>query len=231
MHSAHDYSADRRIYSSWPRRKATPERIEKMRQMTTARWKDKSYRERTSLAIKNGWTLESRRRMSEKTIKRMANPEWREFCSKRASKMILEGRLWSGTAKWYRYKKISGETILVQGTYELRTAKALDENGHVWARNTDRFFYRDIDGSEHHYTPDFKIFTGAEPVYLEVKGYFGPKDFVKMYDVSVQSSIKLYFLFKEDIVQLEKGKDVFTEERALLNVVSLYAERFADGIL
>ena len=59
--------------------------------------------------------------------------------------------------------------ISVDGTWELKTAKYLDKLNVVWERNLKRFPYKNLNGSESTYCPDFYVKDWNS--YIEVKGY------------------------------------------------------------
>ena len=92
---------------------------------------------------------------------------------KKISKSIVERyeKGWmpkSGRCKKIEYhSKIAGN-VLVDGTWELKTAIYLDENKINWIRNTKKFRYQ-YQNKFHNYTPDFYLKDTKE--YLEIKGY------------------------------------------------------------
>jgi hypothetical protein len=69
--------------------------------------------------------------------------------------------------KIHYHSNICGD-VLVDGNWELDTAKFLDRSNMNWERNKKRFAYLD-DGKQRHYTPDF--YLKDKDAYLEVKGY------------------------------------------------------------
>lgn len=85
-----------------------------------------------------------------------------------------------GKTKWYTYNNIR-----VQGTYELRCCIILDkikELGYIynWEYTKDRIPYIGIDGEEHSYLLDFKVYKSqSEFYYIEVKGFVKDVDFLK----------------------------------------------------
>lgn len=66
----------------------------------------------------------------------------------------------------------------LHGTWELKYAMYLDEQGINWYRNKERFEYL-YEGKLHYYTPDFYLPDSDE--YVEIKGYIRPggKDYAK----------------------------------------------------
>jgi hypothetical protein len=108
-----------------------------------------------------------------------------------------------GTTKWYNYKNIK-----VQGTYELRTCKILDnwkEKRKIkdWEYTNDRIEYRGLDKEKHNYLLDFKIFeNNGSFYYIETKGYEKPNDKLKWKAVKNNGN-KLEVWFNEDIKEKE----------------------------
>lgn len=108
-----------------------------------------------------------------------------------------------GTCKWYDYKDIR-----VQGTYELRTCSILDrwkENGKIkdWKYTNDRFDYVGVDGKNHTYLLDFKIFENDNSFYyLETKGWEKDNDKFKWESVK-EKGFRLEIWFEEDIIKNE----------------------------
>ncbi|MFW6233491.1 MAG: hypothetical protein ACOC3Z_02410 [Nanoarchaeota archaeon] len=108
-----------------------------------------------------------------------------------------------GTTKWYKYKDIK-----VQGTYELRTCKILDdwkEKNKIknWEYTNDRFEYIGLDNKKHNYLIDFKIFKNNDDFYyLEVKGWEKPNDKLKWDSVKKQG-YNLIIWFNKDIINEE----------------------------
>ena len=109
-----------------------------------------------------------------------------------------------GTTKWFNYKGTK-----VQGSYELRTCKILDEWKRIgkirnWEYTTDRIQYIGLDDKIHSYLLDFKVFLDDKFYYIEVKGYKKPNDELKWQAVK-NSGNTLVVWFGEDIAKLENG--------------------------
>lgn len=77
-----------------------------------------------------------------------------------------------GTSKWYQYKSIK-----VQGSFELRVCKILDNwkaNYLIrdWEYTNDRIQYIGPDNEVHNYLLDFKVINiNGSTYYIEVKGF------------------------------------------------------------
>jgi hypothetical protein len=130
-----------------------------------------------------------------------------EYWSKIQKKAYSNGHNYvaGGTCRWYDYKDIR-----VQGTYELRTCSILDrwkESGKIkdWKYTNDRFDYVGVDGKNHTYLLDFKIFENDNSFYyLETKGWEKDNDKLKWESVK-EKGFKLEIWFEEDIIKNELG--------------------------
>lgn len=132
------------------------------------------------------------------------NPKW---WSKIQKESYRKGNNYvaGGITKWYNYKDIK-----VQGTYELRTCKILDnwkEKRKIkdWEYTKDRIEYIGLDKEKHNYLLDFKIFenNNGSFYYIETKGYEKPNDKLKWKAVR-KKGYKLEIWFEKDIKKLEK---------------------------
>jgi hypothetical protein len=83
----------------------------------------------------------------------------------------------AGRCKKFIYESPVAGTVSLDGTWELKTAKWLDNNVVAWKRNTTRFPYTDANGKKRHYTPDFWVEDWNS--YIEVKGYETDLDRIK----------------------------------------------------
>lgn len=103
--------------------------------------------------------------------------------------------------KFYKiFNPYLGKEVSVQGTYELKYAKYLNENGIKWDRGkyVNLKYFLDINRT---YFPDFYLVDAN--IYIETKGYFFESDQLKMKAVISQNldkSIKI--LLKEDLKEL-----------------------------
>ncbi len=75
----------------------------------------------------------------------------------------------AGRCKKYKYISPTAGEVSVDGTWELAVAKWFDCNGYNWKRNTKRFSYINLKGTQSYYTPDFWV--DELQSYVEVKGY------------------------------------------------------------
>ena len=113
-----------------------------------------------------------------------------------------------GTTKWLNYKDIK-----VQGTYELRVCHILDkwkENNLIknWKYSKDRIDYIGIDGKQHTYIIDFKIFNNDGTFYyLETKGWIRENDEIKWKTVR-NKGYELVIWFIQDIKKTENDLNI-----------------------
>jgi hypothetical protein len=152
----------------------------------------------------------------------------RKFCSAKCSgeylgEHVLKGKIVSkitreklskightkngGCIKTKYYKLFSPyqkKTVSLQGTYELKYAKYLNENSINWIRSNKIFipYKRNDDDICRNYFPDF--YLPDTNTYVEIKGYFFPKDKEKMKLVQEQNiDKKISILFKNDLEKLK----------------------------
>jgi hypothetical protein len=109
-----------------------------------------------------------------------------------------------GKTKWHKYKDFK-----VQGTYELRTCKILDnwketEKIKDWEYTNDRILYLDENNIKRSYLLDFKVFTfNNEYYYIETKGWIQTRDMFKWSAVREQG-YKLEVWMEKDITKFEQ---------------------------
>ena len=112
----------------------------------------------------------------------------------------------SGYIKTKFYKMFStyqNKFVSLQGTYELKYAEHLNKNNINWVRSKEmNIQYMKDDGVCRNYFPDFYLPDTDE--YIEIKGYFFPKDQEKMKIVAEQNPTKkITILFSEDLINLK----------------------------
>jgi len=94
---------------------------------------------------------------------------------------------------------INGVEYSVRGTWELKTAKYLNEKGVLWER-LKYLSYVDTEGVKRTYVPDFYLPSSNE--YWEVKGYFSEKDKLKLQLVVEQNRCNLQVLQESKLIEL-----------------------------
>ena len=130
-----------------------------------------------------------------------------EIACRKIREQFRNGRkVKGGYTKWYNYKNIR-----VQGNLELRMCKILDKMKSLnlikdWEYTNDRFPYTGLDGKQHTYLVDFKVWRNDNTsFYVETKGYERENDKIKWKSViNTGYSIEIY-----------KRKDLKTMENIL----------------
>lgn len=154
---------------------------------------------------------------AEKSIERFASGERiKNFSGKKHSEeskrkiseaMSLNNK--GGKCKWFKYmRKSDNKEFSLQGTWEVRFAKVLDELDPLWIKiginnGNHSMKWVDENNKEHTYTPDF--WCPSLNKYFEVKGYFRDVDKIKMEKVFEQNiHINLVVVMKDDLLEYEK---------------------------
>ena len=123
---------------------------------------------------KMGEKLSNRYKNGELIPSQLGVVQTDEFCKNRSEDMDKRyASGWTATAgrcKKIKYHSLIAGDITVDGTWELRVAKWLDNNNYTWHRNKKRFaYFNKFREKISHYTPDFYIEEWKS--YLEIKGY------------------------------------------------------------
>lgn len=100
-----------------------------------------------------------------------------------------------GRSKKYEHISPYAGKVLLDGTWELETAKYLDFSKIIWRRPAESFEYINLKGTISRYTPDFWIEDWSS--YLEIKGYKTDLDDCKW----SQFEDKLIVWFKKDLIK------------------------------
>lgn len=102
-----------------------------------------------------------------------------------------------GRSSKFEYISSIAGTVKLDGSWELKVAKYLDENKINWKRNTKRFEYTNLQNTKSTYCPDFWIEDWNS--YLEIKGYETDLDKCKW----KQFKENLIVWKKEDLIRLK----------------------------
>ena len=129
--------------------------------------------------------------------------EHKEKLSKTVKQKVEEGtwHLSFSKSRTHEYKGIK-----FHGTWEVKYAKFLDEQGIKWRRPAEKFKYS-FEGKDSYYTPDF--FLIEQNLYIEIKGYKVSRDEAKW----SQFPLNLKVITGKDLVELgllkkEEVKDI-----------------------
>ena len=146
-------------------------------------------------------TKEKLRKSALKVKDKIQNtPEYAEY-RKKMSALAKERHL--GGFQFRRGVYYNG--IKLDSSYEVRVAETLDRNGVRWER-CPRFFFTDLEGIQHHYTPDFylpdyNVYLDPKNDYLIENGQLGipysDKDKIRW--VCEQNDIHIIILDKDTL--------------------------------
>lgn len=111
-----------------------------------------------------------------------------------------------GRCSWYEIEKTNGDKIKVQGSYELRFTKILDDLDENWIKPSiwnreHQFQWFDKSGKSHWYTPDF--WSPKLQKYFEIKGFWKKDDEEKKKFISSLTNVEI--VYKKDLEKYESG--------------------------
>lgn len=92
------------------------------------------------------------------------------------------------------------KNVKVQGTYELKYAKYLNDNNISWEKQRSLNFRYSIDDIKRTYFPDFHLIETDE--FIEIKGHFPEKDKMKMEAVISQNIENKFIILQHDDLEL-----------------------------
>lgn len=115
----------------------------------------------------------TKQKLSVSSTGRTCSPETRVKQAATINARVRAGT-WHNSFSKTRVHEYAGHRFY--GTWELKYAQWLDEQGIRWERVADHFEY-EFDGKLRRYTPDF--YLPSEGCYVEIKGCPTPKDFAK----------------------------------------------------
>lgn len=120
---------------------------------------------------KNGMKNPTTRAKMSKTRREKvtSDPQYRKMLSEHMTKAWKNGKydhVNVGKCKWYSYTKKDGSTCKLQGTWELKYAKWLDEHDVQFIAHRGRISYV-LNGNDRAYYPDFYLVN--DNLYVDVK--------------------------------------------------------------
>ena len=134
-----------------------------------------------------------------------SNADYRASLSKKIKELWKAGKYEGvnvGQCKWFDYTKNDGTTCKVQGTWELKYAQYLDNNGIEFLSHKGRIEYLDDNGECRSYYPDF--FLPNENKYVDVKNDYhfelGKRKFELIFEQN--KNLNIVILTKKDLAQL-----------------------------
>ena len=140
--------------------------------------------EKNKKGLKKYWSKEENRKKQSERMKKVVLKHPESY-----SKQNVSGRV-----KMYEVMSTKGKTK-VKGTWELKVAEYLNENGIEWTNEITPIPYM-WENNWHLYFPDFYLISSGK--FIEVKGYKTERDEAKWSQVS-----NLIIIEKKDLSQLE----------------------------
>lgn len=189
-----------------------PDKIEKMKSSLKKIWSSLEKREQMSNTIKSikdisgdknpMKNLQTRLKVGKSRSEKMNDVERKKYSegTKKAwesGKFIGVNNAWN--CLWHDYIHSSGETYKVQGTWELKFIKWLDDNKIDFKCHRDKIPYIDDNGNERNYYPDFFIYEWDS--YVDVKSDYSFRNQERKFEI-LKSNNNIILLFKEDLKKL-----------------------------
>jgi hypothetical protein len=191
-----------------------PEKISKMREALKKVWSSQNKRDMLSQTMKKksretGYPvgdknpmkkLETRRKVGE-TRSKMMTPKERKRYSDSTKKAWFEGKfigvnnVWK--CLWYDYEHSDGKIYKVQGTWELKFIKWLDNNNLKFRCHKDKIKYIDDDNKERWYYPDFFIYAWGK--YVDIKSDYVYSKQKNKFKILFENNKNIIILFKKDL--------------------------------
>ena len=129
----------------------------------------------------------------------------REKYSKATKKAWEEGKFigknTTGKCIWYDYMHSNEKNYKVQGTWELKFIKWLDENKLLFKCHEDRINYIDDENKNRNYYPDFYVYKWQ--CYVDVKSDYSYRGQKRKFEILKETSnVPIKLLFKKDLKKL-----------------------------
>lgn len=138
------------------------------------------------------------------------NKYFRDKLSNSGKKSYMNGKkVYGGNTKWIEIETSNG-IIKVQGSYEIRACKILDDwkkQGTIknWEYTKDRIKYKDENNHDHCYLLDFKVFENDNSFYyIETKGFERNNDKLK-WEAVRRLGFNLKIWYDKDLKKFEVG--------------------------
>jgi hypothetical protein len=195
-----------------------PDKIKKMREGLKKTWNSLEKRKKMSekmkeVIMKSGYMFgennpmknkKTRKKVGATRSKNMTKEERKKY-SKATKKAWEQGKFigknTTGKCIWHDYVHSNGELYKVQGTWELKFIKWLDENNLEFKCHEDRINYIDDENNDRNYYPDFYIYKWES--YVDIKSDYSFRGQKRKFEILKKTSttpIKL--LFKNDLIKL-----------------------------
>lgn len=190
-----------------------PDKIKKMITGLKNVWKSEEKRKEMSDLIKNVKdisgdknpmkNIETRNKVGKTRSERMTSEEKIKYSdgTKRAwedGKFIGVNNAWK--CLWYDYIHSNGKLYKVQGTWELKFIKWLDENNMKFECHKGKIPYIDDENKSKNYYPDFFVYDWNE--YIDIKSTFTYIGQERKFEILQKDNSNIKILFKEDLKKL-----------------------------
>lgn len=203
-----------------------PEKIKKMRIALKESWQDPKKRQKMSEIVKK-WQKRTGYMHGDKNP--MKNPETQQKVGKtRSERMTVTERkkysialkkAWADgkfigkkttQCKWYDYTDQWGNNHKCQGTWELKFARYLDINNIKFISHNGKIPWKDDNGIEHNYYPDFFIPDWKSYVDVKAKYWLG-KQKRKFELLKEQTTENIIILTETELLQ--KGINIYDHRK------------------
>ena len=190
-----------------------PDKIEKMISGLKEVWKSEEKRKQMSDTIKmvkdiSGdknpmKNIETRKKVGQTRSERMTDNERKKYSdgTKKAweeGKFIGVNNAWK--CLWYDYEHSNGKVYKVQGTWELKFIKWLDDNNLQFDCHKGRISYIDDENKSKNYYPDFFVYDWN--LYIDIKSDFTYRGQERKFEILQNSNKNIKILFKKDLKKL-----------------------------
>lgn len=190
-----------------------PDKIKKMILGLKEVWKSEEKRKQMSETIKNVKdisgdknpmkNIETRKKVGQTRSERMTDDERKKYSdgTKKAweeGKFIGVNNAWK--CLWYDYEHSNGNVYKVQGTWELKFIKWLDDNKLKFECHKGRIPYIDDENNSKNYYPDFFIYDWN--LYIDIKSDFTYIGQERKFEILQNNNKNIKILFKKDLKKL-----------------------------
>lgn len=145
-----------------------------------------------------------------------SNPEYLKQSSERMCKAWTSGKyddVRTGRCKWFTHTLPDGQSVKLQGTWEVVLARHLDSLKIAYDAHSGRISYVDREGTNRSYYPDF--YVPSVDCYLDVKGdYFDSLQKSKFDDIRLSNPDMKLIIVNRGVFS-DWGIDVLTLSRAV----------------
>lgn len=190
-----------------------PDKIDKMKTELKNVWKSEEKRKEMSDTIKKLGhisgdknpmkNIETRKKVGKTRSERMTSEERVKYSdsTKKAwedGKFIGVNNVWK--CLWHDYTHSNGKVYKVQGTWELKFIKWLDDNNMKFECHKGKIPYVDDENKSRNYYPDFFVYDWN--LYIDVKSDYTYLGQERKFEILQKNINNIKILFKEDLKKL-----------------------------